>query len=653
MTALPLIECYHQDIGRFWSKIGNVNENAQGTKRFLNPQRLPALAGGFSFLVLTILGLLQVALGSAWPGWGEALRDVALALLFVAGVYFFTRKWIEITTERNELREKLASQVRQLEVASERLAAVFRLRQHFVEARDEDDVIAWLLQLTGELKGVNGASFVPLDEHGQPLATRGFGEHPPLVTEAWVEYLASPAIRDRCKVCENHNHLSTSCPLLKGPFTDSIGIYCLPIRRGEREYGVLNLYVQDVDKLDLDTRLFLQSIVDEAAVGLEGVWLRKRELSALQQLQSVRQKADLSALLSGLLENVKQSLDADFALLVVDGSESLYLEPDLASGGTAKEKSICGEFPAQARLFVDGILRSVIETAEPVLLSNVTHPKSDMPGVCAVLAVPLLSADQSPLGALLVGNQRQKNFHQRQLDLMQIVAGQIALVVLNTRQVAELQFKTMMEERTRLAREIHDGLAQTLGFLKLQTAQMLNYLERGETQRLQHSILSYYEALSAAYEDARYAIDDLHISPSGQRINTWIERTVAEFSDNLGTDKLEVHLDCVVVDSQVLPEVQAQLVRILQEALSNVRKHSAAGQVWISCHEQNRDLVLEIRDDGNGFSPTDVSTYSQHGLRGMRERAELIGADFQVISRADQGTVVRVSLPAGLGEVMS
>ena len=629
-----------------------MNETAQGQKRFLTPHRLPALAAGACLLVLAILGLLQVAQGRTWPGWGEALRDATAALIFVAGVYVLTRRWLEIIAERDALREKLAAQVSQLEEANERLAAVFRLRQHFLEARDEDDVIAWLLQLTGELKGVTGASFVPLDEHGQPLATRGFGEHPPLVTEAWVEYLASPAVRDRCKVCENHNHLSTSCPLLKGPFAGSIGIYCLPIRRGEREYGVLNLYVQDVDRLDPDTRLFLQSIVDETAMGLEGVWLRKRELSALQQLQSIRQKADLSELLSGLLENVKQSLEADFALLVVDGSESLYLEPEPTSGGAAKEKSICGEFPTQARSFVDGILHSVTETAEPVMLSNVTHPKSDTPGVCAILAVPLLSAEQSPLGALLVGNQRQKNFHQRQLDLLQTVAGQIALVVLNTRQVAELQFKTMMEERTRLAREIHDGLAQTLGFLKLQTAQMLSYLERGETQRLQQSILSYYEALSVAYQDARYAIDDLHISPSGQRINTWIERTVAEFRDNLDASSLQVHLDCVAVDSQVLPEVQAQLVRILQEALSNVRKHSSAEHVWISCHEQDRDLVLEIRDDGSGFSPTDVSAYSQHGLRGMRERAELIGADFQVISRAAQGTTVRVSLTTGLGEAV-
>jgi two-component system nitrate/nitrite sensor histidine kinase NarX len=181
----------------------------------------------------------------------------------------------------------------------------------------------------------------------------------------------------------------------------------------------------------------------------------------------------------------------------------------------------------------------------------------------------------------------------------------------------------------------------------------LSYLERGDYQCLMQGIRTYYDTLSAAYEDARYAIDDLRISPSGNHLNAWVEQTVSEFADNLDSSTLDVHLDCHEVNSQVLSEVQAQLIRILQEALSNVRKHSAAGHVWVSCYEQGSDLVLEIRDDGTGFAPDDVSSHSQHGLRGMRERAELIAADFQVISRSSEGTTIRVCLPTRLGEIVS
>jgi two-component system, NarL family, nitrate/nitrite sensor histidine kinase NarX len=627
-----------------------VNKPSQTHRLFLTPHLRPWLAAGLTLLGISLAVLVQMLMGRTWQGWGAILVDVAGAAILVVVVFFLVRARLGYQQEKSQLRDQLASQVRLTEEANQRLSTVFRLRSHFLDASDEDEIVEWLLRMTGELKGVSGASFVPLDEHGQPLATQGYGAQPSSMTEAWVEYLASPAVRDRCSVCENHNHLSTSCPLLKGPYSEMVGIYCLPIRRGEREYGVLNLYVQEVERLDPETRLFLQSLVDETAMALEGIWLRKRELSALRQLQSVRQRADLSVLLSGLLENVQQSLEADFAILVVDGTESLYLGAD---GAEFKDKTVCGEFPIQARPFVNGIIQGVIESAEPVILSNVTNSKTDKPGVWAVLAVPLLAVDQSPVGALLVGNHRAKNFHQRQLALLQTVAGQIALVVQNTRQVAELQFKTMMEERTRLAREIHDGLAQTLGFLKLQSAQLLSYLERGDTQRLKKSIRSYYDALSVAYEDARYAIDDLRISPSGDQINAWIEQTIHEFTENLDSSPLDVHLDCLEVNSQVLSEVQAQLIRILQEALSNVRKHSQAEHVWVSCFEQGKDLVLEIRDDGRGFSPDDVSGHSQHGLRGMRERAELIGADFQVISTAMQGTTIRVSLPIRLGEIVS
>jgi two-component system nitrate/nitrite sensor histidine kinase NarX len=630
-----------------------VSKSPQLHHRLLQPRFLPWIAAGLSLLGISLLGLVQVAMGRTWQGWAGILFDLAIGLVVVSGVYLLVTILLGYQRERKELKEQLASQVDLVEEATQRLSAVFRLRKQFLDASDENEIVEWLLRLTGEIKGVNGASFVPLDEHGQPLATQGIGSQPAPVTEAWVEYLASPAVRDRCQVCENHNHLSTSCPLLKGPFTETVGIYCLPIRRGEREYGVLNLYVQDAEKLDAETRLFIQSLVDETAMALEGIWLRKRELGALRQLQSVRQKADLSALLSGLLENVQQTLEADFAILVVDGAGDLYRGAEPEAEPAFKDRSICGEFPIQARPFVNGIIQGVIESTEPVILSNVTSNKADKPGVWAILAVPLLAIDQSPVGALLVGNQRSKNFHQRQLALLQTVAGQIALVVQNTRQIAELQFKTMMEERTRLAREIHDGLAQTLGFLKLQSAQMLSYLERGDYQRLQQGIRSYYDALTAAYEDARYAIDDLRISPSGNRINAWVEQIVSEFADNLDSSPLEVHLDCLEVNHQILSEVQAQLIRILQEALSNVRKHSGAGHVWISCYEEGKDLVLEIRDDGNGFSPDDVSSHSQHGLRGMRERAELIGADFQVISSSLQGTTVRACLPTRLGEIVS
>ena len=285
-------------------------------------------------------------------------------------------------------------------------------------------------------------------------------------------------------------------------------------------------------------------------------------------------------------------------------------------------------------------------SGEPVLLGDLAgDPAGDpasRPELKSLLAAPLLSPERAVLGAILVGNRRASGFQPRQLALLQTIAGQVALVVQNASLMAELEYQTMLQERARLAREIHDGLAQTIGFLKLQAAQLRTQLDSGDAARARQSADLFYTTLSEAYQDARQAIDGLRVSPDECGLTGWLHQIASEFQDLSG---LPVHLEESSVEAQVSPEVQAQLIRIVQEALSNVRKHARAREVWLALRQTNGDLVLEVRDDGEGFTPQDITNASRHGLRSMRERAELIGADFQVISRPQQGATVRVRLP--------
>jgi two-component system nitrate/nitrite sensor histidine kinase NarX len=419
--------------------------------------------------------------------------------------------------------------------------------------------------------------------------------------------------------------------LLTGPFASAHELLCLSVRRGEREFGVLNIFFSERPDLDERTRAFLRALIEEMALGLDSVRLRRNELYALQQMQTIRQKTDLQVLLDSLLGNIQSSLEGDVALLVVPSSKRFRNEVDLVKG----------DLSSNARPFIDGILQGVMGSTEPVLLGDVSGNPESEPGMRSLMAVPLLSSDRDVIGAILVGSRRPRSYSQRQLALLQTVAGQIALVVQNTSLMAELEYKTMIQERTRLAREIHDGLAQTLGFLKLQVAQMRNHYANGDTERLRQNMDLIYDALSEAYQDARQSIDGLRISPEGDDLSGWLDQAVREFEELSGlrvTTRLNVSV-------QLQPEVHAQLVRIVQEALSNVRKHARAQRVWIDCHEIDGDMVLEVRDDGVGFLPEDVSKSSRHGLRGMRERSDLLGADFQVVSRPREGTTIRVRLP--------
>ncbi len=556
----------------------------------------------------------------------------ALSLVGLVLAYLIAERFLLLVDQRRQMQQRVEVAERLVSEAYQRLDAIFRLSQKFVEANDENEIVELVLNLAVNMVGAAGASYVPLDERGQPLTAISHGELPFPVVNDWVEYLASPAVRGRCKTCESHGSLNSSqtCPLLKGPFSKVMGLYCLPLHSGEREFGILNLFMSDQERLDTETRAFLRALMDETALALEGVRLRRRELAALRQMQAVREKTDLEALLSSLLEDVHENLESDFAMLVVrelNGSLS---------------RVHAGELPVQSQPFLEGVMQGVMASGEPVLLGDIAGESTSESGAKSILAAPLMASDGQAVGVLLVGNRRMEGFQQRQLALLQTVAGQVALIIQNANLMAELEYKTLIQERTRLAREIHDGLAQTLGFLKLQAAQMKNYYERSEFERLQKSMDLCYATLSDAYQDVRQVIDDLRIDLSGNNLHEWLEQTIEEFQEISG---FFVELEEQDVRTELPSEIQAQLIRIVQEALSNVRKHAQAENVWINFRELEGDLWLEIRDDGVGFSPEDVPKPSRHGLKGMRERAELIGADFQVISYNQEGTTIRLRLP--------
>jgi two-component system nitrate/nitrite sensor histidine kinase NarX len=81
-----------------------------------------------------------------------------------------------------------------------------------------------------------------------------------------------------------------------------------------------------------------------------------------------------------------------------------------------------------------------------------------------------------------------------------------------------------------------------------------------------------------------------------------------------------------------------------------VRKHAEASQAWIDYSQEGQDFLVEIRDDGRGFYPEELPGVSKYGLQGMRERSDLIGADFQIISATEEGTIVKVRVPIPVGE---
>jgi len=320
----------------------------------------------------------------------------------------------------------------------------------------------------------------------------------------------------------------------------------------------------------------------------------------------------------------------------------------------------------ETRLYIDEILRLAGQALEILqkrnqeigallYLQTSATPRSDLSALLnsllenirktlavdfALLYIP--SGLPGQLQVLLLGSNAAQAFAQRHQALLETLAGQAALLIQNSRLMVQLEYQAVVDERARLSREIHDGLAQTLAFLKIQAAQMQNYLSRGETELLTSTLQASYRTLSDAYIDARQAIENLRRTPSVS-LADWVRQVASDYEQSTGQ---KVALDEFHLSVEYPPNVQAQLIRIIQEALSNVRKHAGAQNVSIRGIQKPDIVLIEVCDDGRGFAPEQVDSSLRFGLRGMYERAESIGADFQIASQPGAGTVLSLRLPA-------
>jgi signal transduction histidine kinase len=206
-------------------------------------------------------------------------------------------------------------------------------------------------------------------------------------------------------------------------------------------------------------------------------------------------------------------------------------------------------------------------------------------------------------------------------------------------QVVELEHAAL-EERARLSRELHDGLAQELWLAKLKTGRLSALPDLGLEGRALAGELE--TAIDAGLADAQQAVAALRLSgePAGSLYEV-MSRSVDEFADRFG---LRAEFECQPGLPQLPPRAQAEALRIAQEALNNVRRHADATVVRVKAAVEDGRLVLVVRDNGRGFDLGAVGR-SAFGLASMRERAALIGGELHIESRPRDGTCVSLFLP--------
>ena len=260
------------------------------------------------------------------------------------------------------------------------------------------------------------------------------------------------------------------------------------------------------------------------------------------------------------------------------------------------------------------------------------------------LAVPLILG-RRVIGSLCVGSRQGTHFSADEVRLLTRLANQAAIAIENARLQAQAQQIATVEERERLVRELHDGLGQTLSYLALKTDVIQDHLQMGRMPQAQAELARIAKVTRDAAGDVRESILGLKASLN---VKNWME-ALQEYLiryrelNGIATELIDDSRVCIALTDNS----QIQLLRIVQEILVNVRKHSRARKVVLRVSVREDELRVAVKDDGKGFDLEGIKAAggAHFGLMIMRERARLLGGHVQIESQPGEGTYVVVQVP--------
>ena len=260
-------------------------------------------------------------------------------------------------------------------------------------------------------------------------------------------------------------------------------------------------------------------------------------------------------------------------------------------------------------------------------------------------SIPLMFQDK-PLGIMNVSGPSWRELSAEELRLLATIAYQVGIAVERARLAEERTRLARAEERTRLAREIHDTLAQGLTAIALHIEGAVRHLD-SDTEKTRERLQRALAIVRENIEEARRSVLDLRAtSLSGKPLTEALAAFSRAFASETG-----VRVQMRVLGARSLPlRVEAELFRIAQEALNNLRRHAKATEAKITLRLNKDSVRLTLRDNGQGFERRAVREGAQ-GLVGMRERAKLLGGTLTIESRMGQGTTVTATAPLPPDEV--
>jgi signal transduction histidine kinase len=372
---------------------------------------------------------------------------------------------------------------------------------------------------------------------------------------------------------------------------------------------------------------------------------QNRELLALHAAAlDIYGELDLEQVLQKVVDQARQLVEARYGALSVINVQN-RIESFVTSGITAEQRSRVGPPPEG-----HGLLGVVLREGQRLRMADLGRdPRSvgfppNHPPMRSLLAAPILCSGPFRGNLYLAEKLGDDEFSADDEATLVRLATTAAIAIDHAHLHARLSSLAIATERLHIAHELHDGLAQVLAYVNTKAQAVREYLRTGRSEEAARQLEQLAAAAREVYTDVREAIIGLRSAAGPDwRLVEALRELVASWEGQSG-----VACGLRVDDGlRLTPGTELQVLRIVQEALANVRKHARASRVEIDLRVEAHTLLVTIGDDGVGFRPAELgrSEFPRFGLSIMRERAESIGGRIQVGSSPTGGTLVRLDLP--------
>jgi two-component system nitrate/nitrite sensor histidine kinase NarX len=385
-----------------------------------------------------------------------------------------------------------------------------------------------------------------------------------------------------------------------------------------------------------------RSLEDKVRAKTAGLALEQERLACLYDVVAhIATATDVDALTRGFAGRIARAAGADAAAIrwadparrQVVMLASYCLPESIAQGEACLQVGDChcGALPT-----TDGARVIPIRPDAPAVGARCAEA-----GFASVVTLPVRQHDE-PVGEVELFFRQPVVLKEHERTLLEALVAHLASAIEGLRLQALQRETAVSQERGLLAQELHDSIAQSLAFLKIQVQLLRGALGRGDARGVEAAIAEIDSGVRESSGDVRELLLHFRTRADADDIGTALRTTLSKFEHQTG---VPTSLRIEGQGLPLLPDVQVQVLHVIQEALSNVRKHAGAGQVRIEVAGSPRWRFV-VTDDGRGFVPDGPAPDETHvGLRIMRERAERIGASLSIDAAPGLGTKVTLTLP--------